>query len=339
MLVCHLCHETFTNNVGGQLTLHLRNVHAVSLGDRFVVLHLGGVEPRCACGLCSERPEFVRGAFKKYASHHRRFDVREQLYRTKHGDPTCEQCGKSVRFARGVPRRYCSLQCAIIGKGFSRPETQLKVLGTVRARYGVDNVSQVDEVRRRIGRKGVSRRPSDATKQLMSGSLVVRWADAKYRTRTSAAIKRGVNTPEERLRRSKQMTIQMSDPEFQRLVWAKHHNRLTKMHQQFRKALTLDELGFISERRIGRWWVDELNERAKLIIEFNGDYPHANPRLYAADDVIRLRGQSYTAREKWVSDAARIEGLQQMGYAVVVVWQSDDIEDVRVRVLSMLACH
>lgn len=339
MLQCHLCDVTFVNNAGGQLTNHLESVHSSSLADYVIATQLHGVEPRCVCGLCNERPKFLRGSFKKYAADHCRFDVRERLYRAKHGDPVCVQCGCAVKFSRGKPQEHCSLRCAMVGKGFANPEVQKRITEVVKERYGVDNVSQLDEVRQKISvaKTGHSCGPlSVEHKQLIRDASRNRWSDPDYKARTSASIKRAVNSPEEKLRRSKKMTAQMNDPVFLDIMWSHHKNRLTKLHQRLRVALKLNELGFIPEQRIGNRWVDDLNEKAKVIVEINGDYTHANPKLFGPTDVIRLQGQSFTAAEKWNLDAIRRHELESYGYKIIVVWESDDLDVIRLQLSEIL---
>lgn len=54
------------------------------------------------------------------------------------------------------------------------------------------------------------------------------------------------------------------------------------------------------------------------IIEYFGDYWHANPEIYAADTILKT--QKKFAAEIWERDATRIAGLKSLGYEVLVVW-------------------
>ena len=87
---------------------------------------------------------------------------------------------------------------------------------------------------------------------------------------------------------------------------------------------------------MGAYFADELNEKKKVIVEINGDYVHANPKLYEAKFNVRLRGQSFLAEEKWAADAKRSENLRRMGYTVIVVWESDDIEMKRQEIKNVI---
>lgn len=57
------------------------------------------------------------------------------------------------------------------------------------------------------------------------------------------------------------------------------------------------------------------------IIEFNGDFWHANPKYNKPDDIIR--GLKITAQEKWNIDKQKIELANKNGYEVLTIWESD----------------
>lgn len=58
------------------------------------------------------------------------------------------------------------------------------------------------------------------------------------------------------------------------------------------------------------------------ILEFNGDYWHANPKFYKASDGV-LHNKSVTAQEIWDRDAKILAALRKLGYSVLVVWEND----------------
>lgn len=63
------------------------------------------------------------------------------------------------------------------------------------------------------------------------------------------------------------------------------------------------------------------------VIEFNGDYWHANPLVekYAEDNaVIKLPGgKQKTAGDIRQNDADRQQELEEIGYEILVIWESD----------------
>ena len=58
------------------------------------------------------------------------------------------------------------------------------------------------------------------------------------------------------------------------------------------------------------------------IIEFNGDFWHANPRYYSEDEFIYTNGK-HLVKDIWETDAARVRALERLGYSVMVVWERD----------------
>lgn len=85
------------------------------------------------------------------------------------------------------------------------------------------------------------------------------------------------------------------------------------------RAYNGDVGGQIRVRGQTSWVVGDIHYQNK-IIEFNGDFWHANPKKYDADDII-YRNQ--TAAFIWAKDAKKIATLEGRGYSVLVVWESE----------------
>lgn len=61
------------------------------------------------------------------------------------------------------------------------------------------------------------------------------------------------------------------------------------------------------------------------IIEFNGDYWHANPKKYTENDTIR--GNKVT--DIWEHDVKKLNEAAAAGYRTMVVWESDYLENTQ----------
>jgi very-short-patch-repair endonuclease len=339
MVTCFICQKAFSANSGGQLTSHVQESHGISHEDYVIRAEYGGKAPQCACGLCDERPVFKRGKFLEYAKFHQRFEARERRWIEKFGQPKCERCESTVAFVRGKPSKFCSSSCANMGNGFSNPLIQQKIAQKVAAKYGVKNISQVPDVRLRISSsmRGKSHCHTESSKRLISQASIARWKNGEYRESTASAIRLSINSNLTEIERRKlAMKANHEIPSFVEKMWKGNRNRLSRLHVHVRSALNLDSYGFISEQRVGKFWADELNPKYKIIIEIYGDHPHANPSKYSADSLIRLRGQSYLAKEKWESDQLRRETLEQDGYRVIVIWGSDNIDDSKTKIKRLL---
>jgi G:T-mismatch repair DNA endonuclease (very short patch repair protein) len=74
------------------------------------------------------------------------------------------------------------------------------------------------------------------------------------------------------------------------------------------------------ERYISDFYIKSFN----LIIECNGDFWHANPSKYQKNDVLKFPGtKGVIAEELWKKDERKIDKYKNIGYNVLVVWESD----------------
>ena len=58
-----------------------------------------------------------------------------------------------------------------------------------------------------------------------------------------------------------------------------------------------------------------------LIIEYNGDYWHCNPKKYKSDYFNQKKQK--TAKELWEYDKNKIDLIKEKGYNLEIVWESD----------------
>lgn len=316
---------TFSNNLGGQLTNHLKNTHDTSLKDYVIKFDYDGNPPKCECGVCEDVPVFSRGSFQRYALNHHKFKVREKLYIQKYGDPECRECQNPVKFDRGIPRKHCSAKCMGKNVGFSLSTTQETIKKVVQKKYGVSNVSNLDSTKSKISssNSGKTWKMNDEGKKKISTGIKRRWE----------------NNPEYKEKMTN-LYASFSEEKKEKIankLFLSSKNRLSKLHQQIREKLDLGNLGFVSEQKVLKYFVDELSEDKKIIVEIYGDYPHANPKKYSQDFVVRLYGQSFTAAEKREQDLLRKSKLEEVGYTVIVVWESDDVEDKKKEIHNYLS--
>jgi G:T-mismatch repair DNA endonuclease (very short patch repair protein) len=61
-----------------------------------------------------------------------------------------------------------------------------------------------------------------------------------------------------------------------------------------------------------------------ICVEIDGDYWHANPRIYHMDFVIKTRKNLVvTAKDIWFRDALVNNKLKQLSYQTIRIWESD----------------
>ena len=97
-------------------------------------------------------------------------------------------------------------------------------------------------------------------------------------------------------------------------------------------AKILEDLGFNFQRQItGKFkWFDENNkfhfcipdfliEDKKIVIEYFGDFWHANPLFYKSEDLVYTR----KASEIWYFDSIKKEFIEKQGYKLIIIWEND----------------
>lgn len=340
----------FKTNAGGDLTKHLLNAHNMTLENYVILTEYDNINPICECGFCLDRPEFYRGKFKKYAYGHTSAEWYQKNYIIKYGHPICEECGNMVEFRTGrkVFPRFCSTKCS----GTHNKDTIIsKMRPKIIDRFAYSNEYK-DKIRTSMKLKftdpvyaeahkqrQIKSSQNPLTKKKHSVNSINNWKRPEYRNKTIASLIKKFNEPSIRKHRSEIALKLRENP----IIRDKYNQaflkcaRQSKLHIKWRNLLNLDSYGFISEVPIGNYIVDELNEELKLIIEINGNHPHANPIKYKADDLIQLGNHvQYYAYEKWEKDRKRQEKLESLGYTVFVIWESDNLDDIKEKLHILL---
>jgi very-short-patch-repair endonuclease len=349
MIKCKICDMEFKTNAGGDLTKHLLNQHNISFENYIILTEYDNIAPLCKCGFCSDRPEFYRGKFKKYAYGHTSTEWHHKNYIQKYGMPVCEHCGIEVEFRSGrkVFPRFCSTTCSgthnkdtIISKmqpkiieKYKNPEYKKKMSLGIKNRF-LDPAYYTAHVERTTKYNS-----SEQSRKLKSINSKKRWSDQAFKIKQSKLIKYATNLPLEQKRRSQCQIERLKDPEIRKMyvdILHKISKRFSKLHLRMIDSLQLRELGFIGEYTVGGYCVDEIHLDRKIIIEINGDYIHANPKYYSANDIIVLIGNSYTAEMKWEKDRKRQTKLESLGYTVFVIWESDTLDDIKEKLTTLL---
>jgi very-short-patch-repair endonuclease len=87
----------------------------------------------------------------------------------------------------------------------------------------------------------------------------------------------------------------------------------------------IENLGYETHVNIQSMCVDECNEELKIVIEYNGDYWHCNPETWKPDDFNK--SIKMYAKDKWRLDFKRKMKLKNLGYYVIVIWESEWMND------------
>ena len=74
----------------------------------------------------------------------------------------------------------------------------------------------------------------------------------------------------------------------------------------------------------------------KFGIEYNGDYWHANPRIYESSDVISYPDKKVEASKVWDRDFLKKSDLNAAGIVVYYVWETDVIDDSTMEICKII---
>jgi G:T-mismatch repair DNA endonuclease (very short patch repair protein) len=142
-------------------------------------------------------------------------------------------------------------------------------------------------------------------------------------------------TPETASKISTSVKKLHEDPEYMRRVtqaWIEAGHSIQGVSQV---ELSIKDLlrkrGFLhsserSEIFVGPYVPDYVNYATREIIEVYGDYWHANPQHYEADDYLytnQKTQEKITAKDKWSLDAFREKFYIERGWKFRVIWEID----------------
>lgn len=215
----------------------------------------------------------------------------------------CKQCGKETLAAlckKSENERKGGVYCQEC-----RGKKSSEVLKAVRAR-------QTKEERSLHAKK------SNANRQNCSAAVRKQWetikANPELYAKAKARLKNLANSNWDNYSEETRNRIIAS--------WKKSTPR-SKISEKFKQLMISSGIeNFESEQLLFGFFPDELNQRLKIVVEFYGDYAHANPKIYKdPDEYITLCKR--TVLEQWNRDRKRLGVFYKHGYTVIIVWESD----------------
>ena len=118
----------------------------------------------------------------------------------------------------------------------------------------------------------------------------------------------------------------------QRKIWKS--GSMSKVSQQLFEQINIPGARWGKKTKInaGEMMIELSKKRRVMIdfsfeqklIEFHGDYWHANPSKYKPEDIIITRRTGpTTAKDIWETDSQRAASLSSLGYQLLIVWEHD----------------
>jgi G:T-mismatch repair DNA endonuclease (very short patch repair protein) len=99
----------------------------------------------------------------------------------------------------------------------------------------------------------------------------------------------------------------------------------SKKEKEIAKLLKTKKLKVLESFRIDTKICDMYLPKYNLIIEYNGDYWHCNPKKYSEDYFNQVKGK--TAKELWEYDKNKVDLIIGNGYNLEIIWESDLKDD------------
>lgn len=101
-------------------------------------------------------------------------------------------------------------------------------------------------------------------------------------------------------------------------------NELNLILDKEYKLLYAENEKWIRCNKNNGFFVDLIVENTNKIIEFNGDFYHANPKIYESNsEIIISKNKKLIAKEIWEKDKERIKKLNELGYNILIIWEHD----------------
>lgn len=94
----------------------------------------------------------------------------------------------------------------------------------------------------------------------------------------------------------------------------------SKQEMELEESLTRHNLKVSPQYKIGKYFYDLFIENTNILIEYNGDFWHANPQLYSAEKYMYA---GLTAEDIWTKNKLKYEHAQKNGYDVIIIWEQD----------------
>ena len=208
------------------------------------------------------------------------------------------------REKRGVDYPSQSLEC------------RKKTMETVLEHYGVHCISESREIQEKARQTRIRKYGSPNYRNVEKQKITVskrskqEWDRIRAKTRKTCLQRYGVDTPFGFCRKPASVSglsrrverILDAHPEVEYIQELRINFRERKEYRDFRAY----DFAF-----------------GKVILELNGDYFHANPAIYNAEDIISIRHVPHTAQSIWEDDSVKRKLAESRGYRVVYLWECD----------------
>jgi len=289
-MICEKCGGEFSNKM---FKLHVKNSHSDEFDsnedlDRFVLKYRFNLTDEFLSELISEYKEVGL------------VDRLVKKYNIPHKSMS------EILSLNGVTLNTFKEACSL-------PHKHQAYVDTCKDRYGVENVSQLESIQKKkedtfLKNYGVTNIFKDPEAQKMFGEVIEERYGSK---RLSGWHKLGAGG---------------------KIEWLKRLNssrgKQSKLELRVGNILTDLSVNWEPQYEIKGKYYDFRIKGLKLLIEVNGDFWHANPEKYRANDILPFPTKNgvkseITAKSLWKKDEKKLKIARNCGFFCVSLWEND----------------
>ena len=105
-----------------------------------------------------------------------------------------------------------------------------------------------------------------------------------------------------------------------------NNSKISRAEREIAEWFAKSSIAFVAQHHIDglTYFFDFFLPEHNLLLEYQGDYWHANPAKHPSGSRIKIRRNGETVVDEiWARDAQKKAAAEALGYRVVYVWESD----------------
>lgn len=212
----------------------------------------------------------------------------------------------------------------------STKSTRKQYKNTCNEKYGVDNVSQIEEVKNKKSNTFILNYGVD---NIWKSKSYYEWLDSFMIDKYGKKRITGDNQSEIRKEYWKNLPPDEREKRIGNILKNLHGGCYSKLETKI--SVILDEFEIPYERS---FWLNKKQfdfkiKDSNILIEVHGDFWHANPIKYKANDILNHPKHLISAKELWEKDNKKLKLANSHGYEVIYIWETDIKNDKHIEIL------
>lgn len=210
-----------------------------------------------------------------------------------------------------------------------------KYVDTVLMKYGVDNVSKLDEIKSKKNQTFLKNYGVDNVFKIdgfahyVSNICLERYGKKRL-TNPELISERRLNFDEKKWSEIHAKTRES----YQKKYDDGSHIFSSKIENIVQNVLTELNIPFLPQKFVCGRSFDLHILNTNILIEINGDFWHGNPQLYESTDILSHPGEKITAKQLWEKDRIKKYDAEKKGYRVIYIWEKDIYESLKNNTLT-----